>query len=55
MYKRNAISLTDEIKKVFPDAEVKLNPNKPRSKSFEVILVKEDNTGLYGGRWDQNF
>lgn len=41
MYRRNANSLSVEITKVFPDAQITLNPSKPRSKSFEVSLVKE--------------
>jgi len=45
VYKRNANSLSEEIRKAFPDAQITINPNKPRSKSFEVSLVKEGGEG----------
>lgn len=30
----------------YPDMEITINPQKPRSKSFEVMLCKEDGTGI---------
>ena len=45
MYKRNAGKLCEELKTAFPDIQVEVNPKKPRSKSFEVMLCKDDGTG----------
>ena len=38
--------MSEELKKAFPDTEVVINPEKPRSKSFEVTLCYEDGTGI---------
>ena len=45
MYKRNANQLSLELTKAFPDAEILINEQKPRSKSFELLLIKKDGTG----------
>lgn len=42
VYKRNANQLSSELMKAFPDAVVLINDTKPRSKSFEVTVIKED-------------
>ena len=46
MYKRNAVKLCVELKTAFPDIQVEVNPQKPRSKSFEVILCKDEGTEI---------
>lgn len=42
MYKRNANQLSTELMKAFSDAKVLINDTKPRSKSFELTLIKEN-------------
>ena len=42
MYKKKANELIESISKVYPKASFVLNPQKPRSKSFEVILTTKD-------------
>jgi hypothetical protein len=34
--------LTTNLIEAFPESEVTINPTKPRSKSFEVFLIKDD-------------
>mgnify|MGYP002790768367 CR=1 FL=1 len=38
MYKKKAILIADAIKARHPTADITLNPEKPRSKSFEVSV-----------------
>ena len=45
VYKRNATQLSSELTAEFPGCEVSINPSKPRSKSFEVTVIKEDGSG----------
>lgn len=47
MYKRNASQLSSDLIEAFPDAKVLINDTKPRSKSFELTVIKEDGKGLY--------
>lgn len=42
VYKRNAAQITEGIRAEFSDIEVELNPNKPRSKSFEITVTYDD-------------
>lgn len=42
MYKRNTNQLSSDLIEVFPDAKVLINDTKPRSKSFELTVIKED-------------
>lgn len=42
VYKRNAAQITEGIRAEFSDIEVELNPNKPRSKSFEITVTYGD-------------
>lgn len=42
MYKRNASQLSSDLIEAFPDAKVLINDTKPRSKSFELTVIKED-------------
>lgn len=46
VYKRNANKLCAELNQAFPEAHIEVNPQKPRSKSFEVLLCKDDATGM---------
>ncbi|XP_069486173.1 selenoprotein H [Ambystoma mexicanum] len=41
VYGRQADSVSQALRQVFPDLQVELNPEKPRRNSFEVTLVKE--------------
>ena len=45
VYKRNANQLSTELMEAFPDAKVLINDAKPRSKSFEVTVIKENGEG----------
>lgn len=45
MYKRNANQLSSDLMSAFPNAKVLINETKPRSKSFELSVVKEDGEG----------
>lgn len=47
MYKRNASQLSSDLIEAFPDAKVLINDTKPRSKSFELTVIKEDGKGWY--------
>lgn len=42
VYKRNANKLLAELRQEFPGIQSETNPTKPRSKSFECTLKKED-------------
>ena len=46
VYKRNADKLCEELKTAFADIQVEVNPQKPRSKSFEVMLCKDEGTEI---------
>ncbi len=45
MYARNAANLIDALRAEFPHFEYLTNISKPRSKSFEIVLVKNENEG----------
>lgn len=46
VYKRNANKLLAELRQEFPGIQSETNPTKPRSKSFECTLKKEDGEGM---------
>jgi len=41
VYKRNATSLSEVLRKNFPDLEIEINPNPPRRNSFECTVVTD--------------
>ena len=45
MYGRNADQIIEALQSEFPDIGAEKNPTKPRSKSFEISLFKEDGSG----------
>lgn len=47
VYKRNADQLSADLMKAFPDAKVLINDTKPRSKSYELSVIKEDGEGWW--------
>lgn len=50
MYKRNAEELSTALRSSYPDLEFEFNKTKPRKKSFEFTLLKEDgNVVLWSG------
>lgn len=47
MYKRNANQLSTDLLQAFPDAKVLINDTKPRSKSYELMAIKEEGEGWF--------
>ena len=45
VYKRNADQLASDLVKAFPSAKVLINDTKPRSKSYELTVIKENGEG----------
>ena len=47
MYKKQADALSDKLTEAFPGCKIMVNPQKPKSKSFEISLLKENDNGKF--------
>ena len=46
MYGRKAAEVSEQLRLELGEFEMSVNPNKPRSKSFEISIIKDNDDGI---------